>query len=71
MTSSGAKAGKGWLFDKNYNSWFYINYDGNYADKEWLWDNGYYYLKSGGYMAASVGMVQEQLVLPQVKWKDG
>ncbi len=53
VTSSGAKAGKGWLFDKNYNSWFYINADGNYANKEWLWDNGYYYLKSGGYMAAS------------------
>ena len=53
VTSSGAKAGKGWLFDKNYNSWFYINSDGNYANKEWIWDNGYYYLKSGGYMAAS------------------
>lgn len=53
VTSSGAKAGKGWLFDKNYNSWFYINSDGNYANKEWIWNNGYYYLKSGGYMAAS------------------
>ena len=53
VTSSGAKAGKGWLFDKNYNSWFYINSDGNYANKEWIWDNGYYYLKSGGYMATS------------------
>ena len=45
VTSSGAKAGKGWLFDKNYNSWFYINSDGNYVNKEWLWDNGYYYLQ--------------------------
>lgn len=53
VTSSGAKAGKGWLFDKNFNSWFYINSDGNYANKEWLWDNGYYYLKSGGYMATN------------------
>jgi len=53
VTISGAKAGNVWLFDKNYNSWFYINSDGNYANKEWLWDNGYYYLKSGGYMAAS------------------
>ena len=53
VAKSGAKLGKGWLFDKNYNSWFYINSDGNYANKEWLWDNGYYYLKSGGYMAAS------------------
>lgn len=53
VTSSGAKAGKGWLFDKKYNSWFYINTDGNYTNKEWVWDNGYYYLKSGGYMAAS------------------
>lgn len=71
VTSSGAKAGKGWLFDKNYNSWFYINSDGNYANKEWIWDNGYYYLKSGGYMAASEWVVQEQLVLPQVKREDG
>lgn len=53
VTTSGAKAGKGWLFDKKYNSWFYIKADGNYANKEWLWDNGYYYLKSGGYMATS------------------
>ena len=53
VAKSGAKLKSEWLFDKNYNSWFYINSDGNYANKEWLWDNGYYYLKSGGYMAAS------------------
>ena len=53
VTSSGAKAGKGWLFDKKYNSWFYIKADGNYTNKEWVWDNGYYYLKSGGYMASN------------------
>ena len=53
VAKSGAKLKSEWLFDKNYNSWFYINSDGNYANKEWIWDNGYYYLKSGGYMAAS------------------
>ena len=53
VAKSGAKLKSEWLFDKNYNSWFYINSDGNYANKEWLWDNGYYYLKSGGYMATS------------------
>lgn len=53
VAKSGAKLKSEWLFDKNYNSWFYINSDGNYVNKEWLWDNGYYYLKSGGYMAAS------------------
>ncbi len=53
VAKSGAKLKSEWLFDKNYNSWFYLKADGNYAEKEWLWDNGYYYLKSGGYMAAS------------------
>ena len=51
VMSSGAKATQGWLYDKNYQSWFYIKSNGDYADKEWIYDQGYYYLKSGGYMA--------------------
>ena len=54
VSASGAKVQQGWLFDKQYQSWFYIKENGNHADKEWIFENGhYYYLKSGGYMAAN------------------
>ena len=52
VNASGAKVQQGWLYDKQYQSWFYIKENGNHADKEWIFENGhYYYLKSGGYMA--------------------
>ena len=54
VNASGAKAQQGWLYDKQYQSWFYIKENGNHADKEWIFENGhYYYLKSGGYMAVN------------------
>ena len=54
VNASGAKVQQGWLYDKQYQSWFYIKEKGNHADKEWIFENGhYYYLKSGGYMAAN------------------
>ncbi len=54
VNASGAKVQQGWLFDKQYQSWFYIKTNGNHADKEWIFEHGhYYYLKSGGYMAAN------------------
>ena len=54
VNASGAKVQQGWLFDKQYQSWFYIKENGNHADKEWIFESGhYYYLKSGGYMAAN------------------
>ena len=54
VNASGAKVQQGWLYDKQYQSWFYIKKNGNHADKEWIFENGhYYYLKSGGYMAAN------------------
>ena len=54
VSASGAKVQQGWLFDKQYQSWFYIKENGNHADKEWIFENGhYYYLKSGGYMAVN------------------
>ncbi len=37
-----------WLYDENYQSWFYIKEDGTYARNEWV-DS--YYLKQWGYMA--------------------
>ena len=53
VNASGAKVQQGWLFDKQYQSWFYIKENGNHAEKEWIFEIGhYYYLKSGGYMAA-------------------
>ena len=54
VNASGAKVQQGWLFDKHYQSWFYIKENGNHAEKEWIFENGhYFYLKSGGYMAAN------------------
>ena len=54
VNASGAKVQQGWLYDKQYQTWFYIKENGNHADKEWIFENGhYYYLKSGGYMAAN------------------
>ncbi|VSC31007.1 endo-beta-N-acetylglucosaminidase LytB [Streptococcus pneumoniae] len=54
VNASGAKVQQGWLFDKQYQSWFYIKENGNYADKEWIFENGaWYYFKSGGYMTAN------------------
>ena len=54
VNASGAKVQQGWLYDKQYQSWFYIKENGNHADKEWIFENGhYYYLKSGGYIAAN------------------
>lgn len=48
LKNSGAMAEKEWIFDKSYNSWFYLKSGGAYASREWI---GAYYLKSGGYMA--------------------
>ena len=50
LKDSGAMADNEWVFDRNYNSWFYIKPGGTYARNEWKDD---YYLKGGGYMAKS------------------
>ena len=50
LKADGAMADNEWVFDKNYNSWFYIKPGGIYARNEWKGD---YYLKGGGYMAQS------------------
>ncbi len=61
VSASGAKVQQGWLFDKQYQSWFYIKKTGNHADKEWIFENGhYYYLKSGGYMAANEWILDKE-----------
>ena len=48
LKDNGAMAQNEWVFDKKYNSWFYLTSDGSYAENQW---QGAYYLKSGGYMA--------------------
>ena len=50
LKDSGAMADNEWVFDRNYNSWFYIKPGGVYASRQWKGD---YYLKAGGYMAQS------------------
>ena len=50
LKDSGAMADNEWVFDRNYNSWFYIKPGGTYASRQWKGD---YYLKAGGYMAQS------------------
>ena len=61
VSASGAKVQQGWLFDKQYQSWFYIKENGNHADKEWIFENShYYYLKSGGYMAANEWILDKE-----------
>ena len=61
VSTSGAKVQQGWLFDKQYQSWFYIKENGNHADKEWIFENGhYYYLKSGGYMAVNEWILDKE-----------
>lgn len=47
---NGTKVTSKWIFDKNYNSYFYLDASGNYVQNAW---EGDYYLKSGGYMAKS------------------
>ena len=47
---NGSKVISKWIFDKNYNSYFYLDASGNYVQNAW---EGAYYLKSGGYMAKS------------------
>ena len=45
---NGTKVTSKWIYDKNYNSYFYLDASGNYVQNAW---EGDYYLKSGGYMA--------------------
>ena len=47
---AGVKVVNQWIFDVQYNSYFYLNDSGNFVQNAW---SGNYYLKSGGYMAKS------------------
>ena len=50
LKADGTMADNEWIFDKYYNSYFYIKPGGAYASREW---KDSYYLKAGGYMAKS------------------
>ena len=50
LKADGTMADNEWVFDKYYNSYFYIKPGGAYASREW---KDSYYLKAGGYMATS------------------
>ena len=45
---NGKKVTSKWIFDKKYNSYFYLDASGNYVQNAWV---GNYYLKSDGKMA--------------------
>ena len=47
---AGVKVVNQWIFDVQYNSYFYLNASGNYVQNAWV---GSYYLKSNGKMAKS------------------
>ena len=52
--ATGAKVIEDWVYDSQYDAWFYIKADGQHAEKEWLPIKGKdYYFKSGGYLLTS------------------
>lgn len=52
--ATGAKVIEDWVYDSQYDAWFYIKADGQHAEKEWLQIKGKdYYFKSGGYLLTS------------------
>ena len=54
LKPDGKMAEKEWVYDKNYNSWFFIKEGGSYANSEWMKLGGsWYYFKRGGYMSTN------------------
>ena len=52
--ATGAKVIEDWVYDSQYDAWFYIKAEGQHAEKEWLQIKGKdYYFKSGGYLLTS------------------
>ncbi len=47
-----------WVFDKNYNSWYYMASDGFMAENSWILSSGkYYYLSTSGAMAENCWVI--------------
>ena len=50
INEEGQKVSNQWVYDVTYQSWFFIDSNGEYVENKWVGD---YYVKSGGYMAKS------------------
>ncbi len=70
--ASGAKVIEDWVYDSQYDSWFYIKADGQHAEKEWLQIKGKdYYFKSGGYLLTSQWIEQAYVNASGAKVQQG
>lgn len=70
--ATGAKVIEDWVYDSQYDAWFYIKADGQYAEKEWLQIKGKdYYFKSGGYLLTSQWINQAYVNASGVKVQQG
>ena len=70
--ASGAKVIEEWVYDPQYDAWFYIKADGQHAEKEWLQIKGKdYYFKSGGYLLTSQWIEQAYVNASGAKVQQG
>ena len=70
--ASGAKVIEDWVYDSQYDAWFYIKADGQHAEKEWLQIKGKdYYFKSGGYLLTSQWIEQAYVSASGAKVQQG
>ena len=70
--ATGAKVIENWVFDSQYDAWFYIKADGQHAEKEWLQIKGKdYYFKSGGYLLTSQWIEQAYVNASGAKVQQG
>ena len=70
--ATGAKVIENWVYDSQYDAWFYIKADGQHAEKEWLQIKGKdYYFKSGGYLLTSQWIEQAYVNASGTKVQQG
>ena len=70
--ATGAKVIEDWVYDSQYDAWFYIKVDGQHAEKEWLQIKGKdYYFKSGGYLLTSQWIEQAYVNASGAKVQQG
>ena len=74
VDSDGKMVKSDWIYDKNYDSYYYITAEGSYARNKWI---GNYYLKSDGKMAKNEWVdggryyVESDGKMASKKWVDG
>ena len=70
--ATGAKVIEDWVYDSQYDAWFYIKADGQHAEKEWLQIKGKdYYFKYGGYLLTSQWIEQAYVSASGAKVQQG